>query len=165
MNEQESGMVSLVRRAGWYVVAAAAAVLYYAFFAPGIMAVLSLMIPAQTAASVEIVAAGWGLAEAVTVALPFAALALLVWVFPTVLPRDIWLAPLAVVVLPTALSALWNLYALGSLHSAFSLDSGLVSELAVAIDLVAALLGSALVIVVRTYPQQRVGYAPKAAHR
>lgn len=157
--------MSLRKYAAPYGITIAATALYYAFAAPGVLAALSLAIPVTPTASVEFVAVAWVLAETIAVGLPFVALALVAWSWPSLLPRRIWLAPLAVVVVPVALSALWNLWALGTLRSGFAIGEALVPELSIAIDILAALLGSALVIVAQSSAREPARFGPKAARR
>jgi hypothetical protein len=127
-------------------VTAVATLLYYAFIAPAVLAALSLAVPMPSAASVQVVAISWAVAEAVAVALPFLALALVAWTWPSLLPRYIWLIPVAVVIVPVLTSSLFNLWATGSFRSDLGIGGGLVSEFALAVDVLAVLLGSALVI-------------------
>jgi len=114
------------------MIAVAVSALYYAVVAHGVLATLALAIPASPGGSVQVVALAWVLAEIVVIALPFFALAFIAWSWPSLLPRDIWMAPLAVVVLPAALSGLWNLWALGTLRSDFAIGGELIPELTLA---------------------------------
>ncbi len=157
--------MSLRRRAASYAFTAVAAMFYYVFVAPGVLGTLSLAIPVGPTVSAQSIAVAWALAEAVVVVLPFVTLALVVAWWPGLLPGDIWFAPLAVVVVPSVLSALWNLWALGSLRNDFAMGEALVTELALAIDLLAALLGSALVIVVGSRSVRGTRTDSAAAHR
>jgi hypothetical protein len=151
--------VSLRRSAACYVIATGVAVLYYALVAQGVLATLSLAVPAAPGAPAQLVALTWVLIEIVVIALPFVALAIVTWSWPSLLPRSIWLAPLAVVMVPTAISGLWNLWALGTLRSDFAIGGELIPELTLAIELLGALLGSALVIMV----QGRAGQSARPA--
>jgi hypothetical protein len=141
----------------------AAAVLYYAFIAPGVLVALSLAIPSPLTAPVQVVALGWVLAEAVAIGLPFAALALVVWWRPSLLPRYIWLAPLAAVVVPVAGSALLNLLSTGMLKSDLGIGGELVAPFSIAVEFLAVLLGSALVIVAQNRQPTPARFRPTAA--
>lgn len=157
--------MSLRRRAASYAITAVVAMLYYVFVAPGVLGTLSLAIPVGPAASVQFTAVAWAIAEAVVVVLPFITLAAVVAWWPELLPQDVWIAPLAVVAVPSVLSALGNFWAQGILRNDFSIGGALVDELTLAIDVLAALLGSALVIIVGSWSARdaRAEYATDRA--
>lgn len=141
-----------------------ATLLYYIFIAPGVLAALSLAVPAPSTASMQAVALGWAIAEATVVGLPFVALAVVAYSWPALLPRYIWLAPLGVVVIPTLISSLFNLWALGALRSDFGFGGALAPEVSIPVDVLAAVLGSVLVIVAqRRTAQSPARFRAKAA--
>ena len=89
----------------------------------------------------------WSIAETVTVLVPFLVVAVIVWVRPGFLPPNIWIAPLASVVLPITLSAMWNLFAIGSLSADFYIGGALAPEAAAPVQLVAAIAGSVIIAI------------------
>jgi hypothetical protein len=87
----------------------------------------------------------WSIAETVAMLVPFLVVAVIVWVRPGLLPPNIWIAPLASVVLPITLSAMWNLFAIGSLSPDFYIGGPLAPEAAAPVQLVAAVVGSVII--------------------
>jgi hypothetical protein len=100
----------------------------------------------------QAVALGWAAAEAIAIVLPFVALAFVAYWWPSLLPRYIWVVPLAVVVVPIAGSSAFNLWALGTLSSDFGVGGALTPELAIPLDFLVALIGCGLVIVAQRRP-------------